>query len=294
MSAARLLPTIAAAALGAMLSAPAAAQTQAPPDPPTTSGDRVTIAVGAASLPDYEGADSNSWTPGAAVIGEVAGHSFFTRGTQLYVDLLPDAPGPGVHIELGVIAGARLERTGKPDDYDRDDIGSQIVARLGKVDTAIEVGGFVGVSKQGVITSEFDTLTARVAFVHDVADAYGSYVITPQINYATPLSRGTLVSFGASADYVGKGYGRTYFSVTPAQALASGLRVYDASDDGFKRFNLSAFAIQSLSGNLLRGLGVGAGVVYGRLLGRYKDSPIVRDVGAADQWLFAAGLTYTF
>lgn len=247
---------------------------------------RVTIGVGAATVPDFEGADENSITPGAIVVGKVSGHDFFTRGTQLYVNLIPSASGPGTSLELGLVGGARLDRTNNVDDLR--------VRALGKLDTAWEVGGYVGVSRTGVVTSDYDTLTVRVAYVHDVSDVYDSYVITPQINYATPLSPRTLVSIGASADYVGKGYGRTYFGVTPAGTLASGLRTYAINESGWKRYNLTAFALQSLSGDLRRGLGVGAGVLYGRLLGDYKRSPIVADAGDADQLAAAVGLTYTF
>ncbi|MDP1027693.1 MipA/OmpV family protein [Sphingomonas sp. KR1UV-12] len=270
----------------------ALAQGQTPPtsppgDPaPDTGGNRITVGVGVASLPDYEGSSDNQFIPGAIAVGTVGGFDFFTRGTQLYVDLVPDAPGPGIKYEAGVIGGVRLDRTNRVDNLQ--------VRALGEIDTAYEVGGFVGIGKTGVITSDYDTLTARVGVVQDVSKTYRSYVVTPQINYTTPLSYTTLVSLGASADYVGKGYGRTYFSVTGPQSLASGLRAYDAADAGWKRFNLSFFAVQSLSGDLRRGLGVGAGVLYGKMLGRYKRSPIVEDVGDADQWSFAAGLTYTF
>lgn len=280
-----------ASAAGIAFAAPAQAQQDTPPATATTpdvpaDNNRVTIGIGVASLPDYEGADSNSITPGGVVIGKLGGFEFYTRGTQLYVDLIRDADGPGVKFELGPIVGVRLERTGKVDNLQ--------VRALGKLDTAYEVGGFAGISKTGVITSDYDSLSARVAYIHDVSDSYDSYVITPQINYSTPLSRRTLVSLGVSADYVGKGYGRYYFGVTPLGSFASGLRTYDIDDSGFKRVNLSFFALHSLSGDLRHGLGIGAGVLYGRLLGKYKDSPIVSDVGDADQVSGAIGLTYTF
>lgn len=283
----RLLFTLAALAL---TSTPAFAQTSGPvdvpPNPPATVPDRVTIGVGAVNTPDYEGSADNFWTPGAVVVGTLGGYDFFTRGKQLYVDLARDRPGVGSNLELGVIAGVRNDRTG--------DLRNETVDALGNIDWAYEAGGFVGFSRTGVITSDYDTLTARIAFVHDVAGTYDSYVVTPQINYTTPLSRATLVSASVSADYVGKGYGRTYFGVTPAGALASGLPVYDVDDAGWSRFNLSFFAVQSLTGDLTRGLGIGAGVLYGRLLGNYRDSPVVRGQGDADQWNYAVGLTYTF
>ncbi|SFN99174.1 MipA/OmpV family protein [Sphingomonas sp. OK281] len=268
---------------------PALAQTDPNPSPPITNpadNNRITVAVGVATLPDYQGADSNSFTPAGAIVGTFRGHDFFTRGTQLYVNLIPNTGEVGINYEVGVIGAIRTDRTGKVDNRQ--------VRALGKIDTAYEVGGFLGIGKTGVITSDYDTLTARVAYVHDVSGTYDSYVITPQVNYTTPLSVRTLVAIGASADYAGKGFGRTYAAVTPIGTLASGLRTYDVNDSGFRQINASAFVVQSLSGDLRHGFGVGAGVVYGRMLGKYKNSPIVADVGSADQWVGAVGLTYTF
>ena len=280
------------AALGALLLArPALAQDTgpitAPPEAPADDDPtRVTIGLGAVSLPDYDGADSNDWIPGAAVVGRIDGYDFFTRGTQLYVDLVRDAPGPGTGFELGVIGSVRRERVANIDNPQ--------VRALGKFDTAFEAGGFVGVTRTGVVTSDFDTLTARIGVVQDVGGVHRSYVVTPQLTYTTPLSTTTLVSLGLAADYVGKGYNRTYYSVTTAQSLASGLRAYDASESGWRQLNLSLFGLQSLSGDLRRGLGVGGGILYGRLLGRAKNAPIVRDIGDKHQWSFAAGVSYTF
>lgn len=292
------IPSLSILAVGlAAALAPAAAHAQdtvaqtAPPSPNPDigmSGDRVTIGVGAATVPDYEGADSNDIIPGAVAIGTIGGFDFFTRGTQLYVDVIKDPAGPGTKFELGPIVGVRLQRNS------RKGIDDLQVRALGKIDTAYEVGASAGLSRTGVITSDFDTLTVRVGYVRDVSNAYDSYVLSPQVNYTTPLSYSTLVSLGASMDYVGKGYGRTYFGVTPAGTLASGLRTYDVGDSGWKNYNLSAFALQSLSGDLRRGLAIGGGVLYSQYLGRYKRSPLIRDVGDASTWSAAIGLAYTF
>ena len=279
-----------------LVAAPAAAFAQdttqtAPPTPNPDigmSGDRVTIGVGAATVPDYEGADSNDIIPAAVAIGTIGGFDFFTRGTQLYVDVIKDPAGPGTKFELGPIVGVRLQRNS------RKGIDDAQVRALGKIDTAYEVGASVGISRTGVITSDFDTLSVRVGYVHDVSNAYDSYVLSPQVNYTTPLSYGTLVSIGASMDYVGKGYGRTYFGVTPTGTLASGLRTYGVGDSGWKNYSLSAFALQSLTGDLRRGLAIGGGVLYSQYLGRYKRSPLIRDVGDASTWSAAIGLAYTF
>ncbi|WNO53826.1 MipA/OmpV family protein [Stakelama saccharophila] len=275
---------LATLSLSIVAALPAAAQSST--EAPDLRGDRVTIGAGVASLPDYEGSDDSQIAPLGVVIGQVSGIEFWTRGTDLYVDLIPDAPGPGTHFEAGPIAGVNLNRTGKVDDPQ--------VAALGKLDTAVEVGGFVGISRQGVLTSDYDRLSARIAVTADVAGAHDSYVVSPQVAYSTPLSRQTYVSLNLSADYVGKGYGRTYYDVTPAGSAASGLSPYAVAGSGFKSVTAGLFGIQSLSGDLLHGLGLGAGVAYTRILGDYADSPIVADAGSADQWLAAVGLSYTF
>ena len=287
----RILPLVAALALGvpAVANAQVTGTAGAPPAPSSDDGgDRVTIGVGAATVPDYEGASTNDIIPAAAAVGTLGGFEFFTRGTQLYVDLIKDPAGPGVKFELGPVAALRFQRNSLKG------IDNAQVRALGKIDTAYELGASFGVSRTGVITSDFDTLTARVGFVHDVSDSHGSYVITPQLNYSTPLSYSTLVSFGAAADYVGKGFGRTYFGVPAALSVPSGLRSYAVTDSGWKNYNLSFFAVQSLTGDLRRGLGIGAGVLYTRYLGKYKRSPLVGDIGEASNWSVGGGLTYTF
>ncbi|MBR0553066.1 MipA/OmpV family protein [Stakelama marina] len=277
------------AAIGLCLSCtPTAAwaQTTEAPPPPDMSGDRVTIGAGVGSLPDYEGADDNRLYPVGIAIGQVSGISFWTRGTQLYVDLVPDSGGVGTSFEAGPVAGIRLNRTG--------DIHTPQVAALGKLNTAYEVGGFAGISRTGVVTSDYDTLTARVAVTTDVGNAHKSYTISPQISYFTPLSRYNLVGISASADYVGKGYGSYYYDVTPAGSAASGLRPYHVSGSGFQSYSLGIYGLQSITGDLTHGLGIGGGIGYTRILGKYADSPIVADVGNRDQWIAGLGLAYTF
>ena len=291
-----VLPFFAAASL--LVPAVALAQDTgtagAPPTPVSDAGmagDRVTIGVGVATVPNYEGADSNDIIPAAVAVGTVGGFDFFTRGTQLYVDLVKDPAGPGTKIEVGPILAVRFQRNSVKD------IDNAQVRLLGKRDTAYEVGASLGISRTGVITSDFDTLTARVGFVHDVSDSHGSYVITPQVNYTTPLSYSTLVSLGASADYVGKGYGRSYFAVPGPVRVPGGLPIYDIADSGWKNVGLSLFVVQSLTGDLRRGLGIGGGVLYNRYLGKYKRSPLVEGIGGvgdASTFSAAVGLTYTF
>ena len=272
-----------AAALTA-LSSPAFAQSSdaSLPDPNDRS-DIVTIGAGLGIVSDYEGSDDYRFIPAAVARGRISGISFFTRATYLYVDLIPRGSGK-IEFDAGPIAGVRFNRTGK--------IKDDVVDRLPERDAAIEVGGFVGVTAHG-LTNPYDALSFRVDVLKDVANGHGSTVITPTIDFGTPLSRTTYVGASLSADFVGQGYADSYFSITPGEALASGLRAFDA-DSGYKGWKAGLLANQTLSGDLTRGISLFGAASYGRLAGDFKRSPIVADRGSASQWFGAIGLGYTF
>jgi outer membrane scaffolding protein for murein synthesis (MipA/OmpV family) len=270
-------------AIGALLAAtPAIAQDASLPDPNDQS-DTFTIGGGAAYIPDYEGSDDYRIIPAGAVRGRVSGISFFTRATYLYVDFVPRGSG-ALEFDAGPIAGFRLNRTGK--------IKDDFVDALPQLNTAFEVGAFAGVTWHG-LTNPYDALSFRVDVVKDVGNAHGSTLITPTIDFGTPLSRRTYLGASVSAEWAGGGYADYYFSITPADALASGLTPYDA-DGGFKSWRLALLVNQSLTGDLTHGLSLFGSGVYSHLSGDFKDSPIVHDRGSAGQWLAAVGLAYTF
>ncbi|WP_300399577.1 MipA/OmpV family protein [uncultured Sphingobium sp.] len=250
----------------------------------------LTIGVGAAAVPSYEGSDDYRVIPIPQLRGKVHDFAFWTRGPALFVDVIPNRSDEGIDIQLGPVVGARFDRTS------RKRIKDDAVAALGKLDTAIEVGGFVGIGKTGVITSAYDNISARVTITKDVAGAHDSMIVTPAIEYFTPLSIRSFVGLGVSADYVGKKYGRYYFDVTPEQAVASGLPAYDRAGDGsgFRKVNFNLTGGYSLSGDIRRGWTLFALGGYSRMLGDYADSPVVAIAGSKDQWIGAIGVGYTF
>jgi MipA family protein len=252
------------------------------PDPADRS-DTLTIGVGAAWIPDYEGSDDYRIIPAAALRARVSGISIFTRSTYLYADVIPRGSGK-LDFDFGPIAGVRLNRTGKVDD--------RLVDRLPERNTAVELGGFAGITLHG-LTNPYDSLSVRFDLVKDVAGAHGGTILTPTIDFGTPLSRTLYVGTSLSADFAGDRYADYYFSVTPAGSLASGLPVYRARG-GLKSWRLGLLANQSLSGDLTRGWSIFATGGYSRLRGDFKRSPIVRDRGSARQWLAAIGISYTW
>lgn len=272
-------------AFAALLAAtPAIAQTRTADLPdPNDQSDTFTIGAGAAYLPDYEGSDDYRIIPAAAIRGRVSGISFYTRATYLYVDFIKRGDAP-LEFDLGPIVGARLNRTGK--------IKDDLVDELPERDTAIEVGGFAGITYHG-LTNPYDALSFRVDVVKDVGGAHESTLVTPTIDFGTPLSRSFYVGLSASAEWAGGDYANYYYSISPADSVASTLPVYDA-DGGFKSWRLGILGNYALSGDLTQGWSIFAAGSYTKLSGDFRDSPIVDLRGSSSQWLAALGAAYTF
>ena len=277
---------LAAGCLGAPALAqnqPAAGQLSSPEE--ISKRDTVTVGVGGAITPDYEGSDDYRVIPAAAIRGQVSGISFSTRGTYLYVDVVPDT-GDKVDFNAGPIAGIRLTT------YRH--IHDDVVELLPKRKRAFEVGGFAGVSLHG-LTNPYDTLGFRVDVTHDIGNAHKSTIFSPNVEFSTPLSRTTYASLSAGMEFVSNKFADYYYTITPADRLATGnvLPVFDA-DGGMKNWKLGLLLNQSVSGDLLHGFSVFGLGQYSRLVGDFKRSPIVSQRGSAGQWLGALGVAYTW
>ncbi|MBC9034686.1 MipA/OmpV family protein [Sphingomonas sp. JC676] len=270
-----------------LLAGPALAQESSADtiDPAKLDGDRLTIGLGAAVVPSYEGSDEMVIAPAPAAMGRVSGINFTLRGNRAWADVIPTPGGPGWDFQLGPLVSINFNRHSQIKD-------SQVEA-LGKIPIAIEGGAFVGIGRQGVFTSDYDKFSISVGYVHDVGKVHRSYVITPSLDYGTPLSRKAYVGINLSADYMGEGYADTYFSVSPAGSAASGLPVFSAGK-GWKDWSLGAVAMVSLTGDLTGGLQAVGGVNYRRLLDDAGDSPVTSIAGSRDQWAGVLGLAYTF
>lgn len=249
--------------------------------------DTITAGVAGVYLTDYEGSNDYRWVPAPAATGSIKGYGFTLAGNRLSVDLIRNQPGQTWDLQAGPIGVVNFNRSNIKSIDDRR------VRALGEVDTAIELGGYVGVGKTGVITSPYDSLSVTVSYRHDVAGAHDSAIWQPSINYLTPLSTKAAVAFFGSAERAGRGYATTYFSVSPTQTIASGLPTYTARG-GWKNYTLGGLATYSLTGNLLHGVKLVAGGTYRRMLNDFAESPLTSVAGSKDQWLGAVGLAYTF
>jgi MipA family protein len=284
----KCLPAIATFCALLMPSAAAFAQSD-PPEGGSRAEDRysLTLGLGGGIAPEYEGASDNGFQPGGIIQGKVDGFDFQVRGPNVYVDLIRDAPGSKWNVIAGPVAQLRSNRTSLKD------IKDPRVALLGTRDTAVELGGYIGIGKKGFLIPPA-SLTFDLAFVHDVAGAHKSFIITPGIGLASPVSQRTFARLGVSADYVGKGYGRTYFDSPAIAAPIPSLTGYATKGAGFKSIGTTLLLTHDLGGDNRKGWAVFGLGGYKRLLGQYARSALVREAGDADQFLGVVGVAYSF
>lgn len=288
----RFAPIAAALAAAFAMAAPALAQDATLPpqldDFASALGrDSITVGGAAVLLPDYEGSDDSRFVPAPAAIGTYKGFSFTVLGNRASVDLLPEKPGAKWDIQLGPVGVLNLNRTS------RTSISDPRVKLLPERNTAVELGGYAGIAKRGVVTSPYDILSFTLSYRHDVSSVGNGDTWQPTINYLTPLSRKAAVTLFVSAEHSDAAYSRAYFDITPAQSVATGLPAF-AGHSGWKSYTLGGAATYSLTGNLLHGLKIVAGGTYSRLLNSFSYSPVTRIAGSPNQWLGAVGLAYTF
>lgn len=243
--------------------------------------DRITVGLGGGIAPDYSGSDDYEFQPGGIVQGSVSGFNFAMRGLNLYVDLARERRGAGIDVIAGPVVQLRLDRNGKVED--------PRVAALGKLKSAVELGGYAGIGKRGVL-SRFDEVSADVTFLHDVGSAHKSYVIRPSVGYQTLLGRRTFALARVSADFVGKGFARSYYDVPAGTVLPA----YATNGGGLETIGATVLATHALGPDPRKGLSLFVLGGYSRITGKFARSPVVSVAGSQDQFRAIAGLGYTF
>lgn len=262
----RLLPMGSMLALLPLLASPAAAEDA------KWSGN---IALGAGMRPDYIGSDDLEATP--YIAGRINYGAFYLdiQGEQLKLNLSPIeglAFGPTVNVENKRDKGVKNLK----------------VARLPQIDDALEAGGFVAYSRQGLFSSK-DQVTVAASYLVDTSDTFDGAVGDVSVTYGWRVNNRWSLGASAKVDVVDKKYARTYFGVTPAQAALSGLSAYDLKG-GVRDLALSAKVSYALNERWsLQWLGG-----YKRLTGDFADSPLVKDGGSANQFSAAIAVGYRF
>lgn len=282
---------LAAALLPAAVATPLAAQEAPPPTeavppaaPSVFDGDWLTVGVGAIYTPSYTGSDDYELSPFPLVQGNLGGIGIAPRPAGVALDFIPDTRGETA-FALGPTARVNRNRASR--------IKDPVVEALGELDTAIEVGAATGVSFPALL-NPYDSLSFNLDAVWDIAGAHDGMSLSPSISYFTPLSRGMAASLSLSATRIDGDQADYYYSVSPAQALTSGLPGF-AADGGWESAGANLFVGVDLDGDITNG-GLSLALLggYSRMLGDAKRSPLTSVRGSADQWIAGAGLGYTF
>lgn len=273
------------AALPALFPAAAMAQDAIPVDGTIFDGDYLTIGVGAIYGASYDGSDDYVLSPIPIVQGNIQGIAITPRPAGLALDLIPDGERSKLGFSLGPVATLSSNRVSQ--------IKDPVVRAAGKLKRAIEVGATAGVSVNQVL-HRFDSLSLSADVKWDVNGAHSGQTISPTITYSTPLSRGALISVSLSARHVDDDYADYYYSVSPAQNVASGLPLYSAKG-GWDSWSAGMLAGYDLNGNALDGgFALIALASYSRMLNDANRTPYTSIRGDADQWMVALGVGYTF
>lgn len=179
--------------------------------------------------------------------------------------------------------------------FSRDESGDQTFAitggetddlrGLGDVDTSIELGGFVdydlGSLKLGAELRQ--AVSGHDGLVADLGARWSGV--------STMLGPPLIWSVGPRLRLTDDQYTSTYFGVTPAQAIASGLPEYEAGG-GLYSYGAGATAILPLTRDGAWSAVFLAG--YDRLAGDAADGPLVQLRGDEDQATFGVFISYTF
>ncbi len=121
----------------------------------------------------------------------------------------------------------------------------------------------------------------------DVTDSHGGWTTGASVFGSYPVLKPLTLGGGVGTTYGSGSYMSTQFSVTPADALASGLPVYQA-DAALRDARAWLLALLHLS----KSWSVGGGVIYSRLADEAARSPIVSDRGSRDQFVYGIGAMY--
>jgi outer membrane protein len=235
-----------------------------------------TVAGGVGYRPDYEG--SNDYEPfpiGFARLSWDDGRYAVLKGTE--------SSGAAVRAE-GNLIPSELIQIGPVLQYrlKRNDVSSGRVDAMDTVDSAIELGGFLGVKFQSWLVR--GTVAADASGEHDgtLVEFLGGY----EHDYDANIG----VNWHVASTWASDGYMGTYFTVDADDALASGLPTFDA-DAEFK--DVGTRLSVSWAGDNWGPWSIIGIFSYFRMLGDAEDSPVVDEAGDPNQFFGGLAVGYS-
>jgi MipA family protein len=245
-----------------------------PVDTSPGQGMRFTLGAGVGVAADYEGSDYYEPVPlwNLSVSNLYHPKTYIqVLGPRLRSNFIPDD-----HWRLGV-AGQFIRK--------RDNVHNDRVDNLESVDASVMLGIVGGYD---FLAEPQQDLVLEVEVRQDVANDNG-LLATIRGVYAGRLTPSWGVVGSVGSTWADDDYMSSYFGIDAADAAASGLDEFNA-DEGFKDVNFGG----ALSYRFLERWSVAVIGTYARLLGDAEDSPVVDDVGDANQFFGGALINYRF
>lgn len=237
----------------------------------------VGLAVG--SAPDFWGSENNT--------GGIAPYGRYLFSGQRYVQLL------GTELTVNLVdnkswrVGPVLRyRFGRDDDVD-----NKVVKEMRPIDDTLEAGVFVAYRIQ-LSTNPLHQLTFAADVLGDTGDTYNGANGSVRVNYFHPFNERLLGNIGFGVAWGSDSFTDTYFGVHGSDiALYPSLHGKPYTAQGGVNAVRVPFGVTT---PLSKQWMLSAGGRYERLLGDAEDSPIVKQEGDANQWMFGVGAAYLF
>ncbi|GAA0464965.1 MipA/OmpV family protein [Parasphingorhabdus litoris] len=233
------------------------------------------FAIGSGAVPAFDGAKKYQLVPLMLADVEWQGLVLEVRGLSARLDLF----GPS-QFQLGPIVNFRGKR-------DSADDGKGKVKLLDDVDSAVEVGGFIGYRFGGNEYGQGE-VAVDVSVAKDVSDGHEGVIGTAQISYVAYRSQKLFVNLDAQATFADDKYMNAYFGVSSEEAARSGLPSYEA-EEGIRDVGAGVTVGYQFS----RRWGLIARAGASHYLGDAKDSPIV-DEGSKIQAIGGLAVSFRF
>ena len=244
----------------------------------SAAGDvKYSIGAGVGVVPDYEGSEDYTAVPVPHFSAQwTSGRYIKLDGNVLKANLLAND-----RWSLGPVLQYRGERD--------DDVDNNKVAKMDKIDAAVEAGAFLGYKLALFhVAPKYDSWDIGAQLVTDASGEHDGMLATARTGYTFKNDRMS-TRIGASVTYADDDYMDTYFSVSASDANRSGLKKYKA-ESGVKDVGLDLTLRLKMNENwAVRGV-----FAYIALLEDAKDSPLVDDEGDSGQFKGSVVVIYNF
>lgn len=221
------------------------------------SNTDLSVGVGPEYRPDYFGSDDYHWVADPEVYVKFRNFVFLDND--------------GADIALFGFSGFSFGPSVRVANRRRE-VDNVALTGLGDIDRTLEIGGFAATKFVDRLLFRFK-VRKGITGGHDglVVDAAGTALLFRYGRVSTSVS--------ANATWVGERYADTFFSVTPAQALTSGLPVYDAQR-GMRDIGGSFNAYI----NIGKRWSLNPYVGYSYIFDEYAQTPIIALYGDRNQY----------